>query len=192
MLHSAIHKYRHALGQLVPLLGCTVIGHSQGELAKGTEKNKLSVQPCCINEGDGKTWQPNHVNHGLLEGLQSLNWLISRRGANPIWQDMAPTPRSESASPPHALPRARVRACVRGRMCCGEKRNMFCFFVFCHVHENVKVCLRVWQQCSVALRSRGDDPCRVISVKVKIVKRAPEGRLVRVDSLNTDQVRSAL
>lgn len=64
MLHSAIHKYKHALGQLVPLLGCTVIGHSQGELARGTEKNKLSGQPCCINEGDGKTWQPNHVNHG--------------------------------------------------------------------------------------------------------------------------------
>lgn len=146
MLHSAIHKYRHALGQLVPLLGCTVIGHSQGELARGTEKNKLSVQPCCINEGDGKTWQPNHVNHGLLEGLQSLNWLISRRGANPIWQDMAPTPRERERL---TSPRTPPCMCTWENVLRREAKHVlfFCFLSCAWKCESVSSRVTTVQRC---------------------------------------------
>lgn len=150
MLHSAIHKYRHALGQLVPLLGCTVIGHSQGELARGTEKNKLSGQPCCINEGDGKTWQPNHVNHGLLEGLQSLNWLISRRGANPIWQDMAPTPRErERLTSPRTPPCASPCMCTWENVLRREAKHVlfFCFLSCAWKCESVSSRVTTVQRC---------------------------------------------
>lgn len=169
MLHSAIHKYRHALGQLVPLLGCTVIGHSQGELAKGTEKNKLSGQPCCINEGDGKTWQPNHVNHGLLEGLQSLNWLISRRGANPIWQDMAPTPRErERLTSPRTLPCASPCMCTWENVLRREAERSF-VFLFSVMCMKMWKCVFACDNSAALLYARGETtPAEWLAWKLKL------------------------
>lgn len=112
---------------MLPLLGCAAIGHGQGKPATGTERNKLSGHPCCINEGDGRTWQPKHVNHRPLEGLQRLDWLISWRKANPIWQDMAPTLRKrERLTSPRTLRCSSTCVRVRGaRVFWKEARHVF-------------------------------------------------------------------
>ena len=133
-----------------PPLHCSLLlGHTQGKPTTRTETSKLSGKPCCINERDGRTWQPKHVDHRALEGLQRLDWLIIWQGANPIWQDMAPALRVGGRRP-HVPMNSLVCVCVDMFFMCMSPFLCVCVCMCLPACDNSPVLFHAWVEATHA------------------------------------------